>query len=268
MSERNIPEWVLERYILGELPDFKIKEIKTLLKEDLNLKEKLSNLEESNKKIIDKYPSGLMVGSIIKRLGQRRKTRGEEASPRKVLFKRILIASPAIVLFLIFTWLVIPLLNGPDDTTRIKGISNPHLGKPHIIIHREHLQTGVEQLKNGAIANSGDLIQLAYLAEDQLFGMIFSIDGSGVVTLHFPNSENEPTVLQTNKKIYLPNSYELDNAPHFERFFFITSKEKFDVTEVLEQAKNLAKNPVQAKTNHLKLGKDLNQFSVVLIKGD
>jgi hypothetical protein len=71
--------------------------------------------------------------------------------------------------------------------------------------------------------------------------MIFSIDGSGSVTLHLPEAESALPRLQKEGEIALPYSYELDNAPRFERFYFVTSQKAFSVRQVMQDAQKAAR---------------------------
>ena len=96
--------------------------------------------------------------------------------------------------------------------------------------------------------------------------MILSIDGRGHVTRHFPADDGGPTALSRNKRIFLPNALELDDAPGFERFFLITSPEPIDVKAVLAEAVELAKDPNLARRSELALPSGLKQTSVLLLK--
>jgi hypothetical protein len=113
-----------------------------------------------------------------------------------------------------------------------------------------------------------DLLQLAYIAAKESHGVILSIDGNGNVTLHFPDKKNHPTSLEQDKKILLPNAIELDNAPGFERFFFITSGVEINAAEILRKAGTLANNPDRAKKDNMALPESLNQYSIIIIKGE
>lgn len=78
--------------------------------------------------------------------------------------------------------------------------------------------------------------------------MIFSVDGRGRLSLHFPKSETASGQLEQNKKIPLPEAIELDNAPSFERFFFLTADQPIDIGQVLKLVaafteKNLRSSP-------------------------
>jgi len=49
--------------------------------------------------------------------------------------------------------------------------------------------------------------------------------------------------------LYLPRSYELDNAPSFERFYFLYSVNIFDVEKVLKDFKQ-SKQIIDKKIKH------------------
>ena len=95
---------------------------------------------------------------------------------------------------------------------------------------------------------------------------IVSIDGAGVVTLHHPDTATEEAQLGGDGRVDLPYSYELDDAPDFERFVFVTSNEPFDVHAVLLSAKRLAGTD-SAQDGDLSLDGRLHQHSLVLKKG-
>ncbi|MFY0576601.1 hypothetical protein ACN28S_21700 [Cystobacter fuscus] len=67
------------------------------------------------------------------------------------------------------------------EETRTKGLP-PQLG-----LHRP-AALGPEALAQGALAARGDVVQVSYVAAGARFGVIFSVDGRGTVTLHAPES--------------------------------------------------------------------------------
>jgi hypothetical protein len=75
-------------------------------------------------------------------------------------------------------------------------------------------------------------------------------------------------VLEQGPRTLLSSSYELDDAPDFERFFFITSKSGIDVQTILKSAKELAKNPKTAETAELDLPNSISQYSLLIKKGE
>ncbi len=121
---------------------------------------------------------------------------------------------------------------------------------------------GEELLTDGSTAVPGDLIQIKYLAAGAAYGVIFSIDGRGTVTLHYPQDERGDTALQPGPAVPLQRSYELDDAPGFERFLLVTSQAPIPVAEVLSIARMLGPDPVRP----LALPDGLTQRSVLLRK--
>jgi hypothetical protein len=58
--------------------------------------------------------------------------------------------------------------------------------------------------------------------------VMFSIDGRGTVTRHFPLEKLESVRLEPKGEVSFPTSYQLDDAPGFERFILVTSPEALD----------------------------------------
>jgi len=96
--------------------------------------------------------------------------------------------------------------------------------------------------------------------------VILSIDGAGTVTLHFPEQAEAETGLEPNKKFNLSQAIELDDAPLFERFFFVTSAAPIDVRDVLKSAADLARDPRRAEVADLTLSPGLRQISFLIWK--
>ena len=154
----------------------------------------------------------------------------------------------------------------PVDT-RIKGLESIDMTKTKIIIYRKKGDEA-EILKEGELAKAGDLLQIAYVPAGKTYGVIFSIDGNGVVTLHYPENINSSTILKQEKIVLLSSAYELDDAPEFERFFFITALTEINVQEILKQAKALADSHNPAKKEISALPDTYSQFSILLRKGE
>ena len=277
MNTNIINDYVLERYVLDELPGKRARKIKKWLKTDAQLREKIEEIKKTNREILTQYPPGFVVPKIMSRYNSKTRNEIEEITrPIPVFFKRILYASPAFAAALVIILILFPLRKGdidlPTDHTRqddilVKGMEEIDMSKPQLIIHRRR-SDHIELLKNGARGKAGDLLQLAYIAGKESHGVILSIDGKGNVTLHFPDEKHNPTSLEQDKKILLSNAIELDNAPGFERFFFITSGVEIDAAEILRKAGTLANNPDRAKKDNMDLHESLNQYSVIIIKGD
>jgi hypothetical protein len=270
MKTNPVNSWELERYLLGELPPTRMDEIKKLLETDSGLREELSALKRSNEEILKQYPPEAVVPQIKAQV----ETGQEDKAKQPVLFKRLLYATPVFAAALVVLFIVFQNPGGRTVSdieglqgTRIKGTEKIDLTKPHILVHRKVNDT-VELLEGGDNANAGDLLQIAYVSVGTPYGVIFSIDGGGVVTLHYPESEDKEPILDLDKRTLLPTSYELDDAPDFERFFFITSQSWIDVQTILNRAKVLAKNPKISETAELDLPDSFSQYSLLIKKGE
>jgi len=144
------------------------------------------------------------------------------------------------------------------ETTRPKGL------EPRLLIHRQR-EDAPEPLADSARARQGDVLQLSYVSAGRRYGAVLSIDGRGAVTLHAPETSTGPLELKGGT-VSLASAYELDDAPAFERFFFVTSEEPFDVNAVLESARALARDSGAARREPLPLPGSLSQTSVILDK--
>ncbi|HTP59961.1 MAG TPA: ActD-like protein, partial [Spirochaetia bacterium] len=147
----------------------------------------------------------------------------------------------------------------PD--VRIKGLA------PHLIAYLKTSQ-GVQELKPDAFVRRGDLIQLAYAAGDARYGVIFSVDGRGTITWHLPAGATTPAGLAPSleRQGQLPVSYELDDAPGFERFFLVTSEKPFDMAGAANAARALSQRAGSAETAGLSLPAGVKQYSLLLKK--
>jgi len=99
--------------------------------------------------------------------------------------------------------------------------------------------------------------------------VIASLDGAGVVTLHFPAAEDAPPAATAlgAESAALPHAYALDDAPRFERFFFITADEPIDLPQSLAALRALAHREDSADAS-LELPAGQNQWSLRLRKPD
>ena len=270
MKTNPVNSWELERYLLGELPSTRMEEINKLLEMDPELREKLAALKRSNEEILKQYSPEVVEPQIMTQLQAGREDKGTQP----VFLKRLLYATPVLAAALVVLFIVFQNPGGHTTQdiqglqgTRIKGIETIDVSEPHILVHRK-INNTVELMENGDNASAGDLLQIAYVSVGVPYGVILSIDGRGVVTLHYPESEDTEPILDQNKKTLLSTSYELDDAPDFERFFFITSKSKIDVQAILNSARVLAKHPQTSNLEELDLPDTLSQYSLLIKKGE
>jgi hypothetical protein len=112
---------------------------------------------------------------------------------------------------------------------------------------------------------AGDVIQVGWQAGDATHGVIVSIDGSGAVTLHFPDAAGDSTLLPTGAgEQHAPDAFRLDEAPAYERFFFVTADEPIDAAAVVAAAEQLARG--DARVGALPLQVSLHQSSQLVRK--
>jgi hypothetical protein len=263
-GEREIPDWQLERYLLGELPEELKEKIEKRLEKDTSLRKRLDALRASNQEILSSYPPELMAGRIEKGYRERYGKRRARA-PRRPVLKRMVLAlsfaaAAVAVLLPLRSLLQEGEESGPEEGLRLKGL------EAHLVVYRK-TGGGIERLERGTLTSEGDVIQLSYVAGPANYGVIYSIDGRGTVTLHFPESlrDNAPK-LQRRGEVSLPYAYQLDDAPSFERFFFVTSTDAFPIAEVEKAVNTLASNPVKAQKGRLNLPSRFDQFSIILRK--
>ncbi len=198
----------LERMLLGEIPPEETDQVR------------LDALRRENQEILEAHPPAQVVAEIERRRRRAEKRRG------------LRIAAPALAAAMAAALIVLAL--PPQETERPKG------AVPYLVIDRR-AGDHADRLTSGATVESGDLLQISYVALGRPYGVIFSIDGRGVVTLHHPSSPKGPASLESpDHPVPLPTAYELDDAPSFERFFFVASPAALDVDRVLETARAFA----------------------------
>jgi len=114
----------------------------------------------------------------------------------------------------------------PDDGTRIKGL------EPGLALFRRTPQ-GAEPLVPGSTVRAGDVLRVSYRPGGFAYGAIFSVDGNGSVTRHWPPAGDRAGRLARGETL-LPGAFELDAAPDYERFYLFVSEQAFDLNPVLE----------------------------------
>lgn len=260
-NEKSIPDWLLEKYILNELNKDLQLEIKQKISFSKSLEQRYNTLLGSNKEILSAYPPSIIAGRIKQKYNLNR----EAADKRnKILVFRSFAFAAAVFSVLFVLFLVVPAKKTTvafiqNESTRIKS------AEPHLNIYRQ-TEKGYEVLKSGAKTYRGDKFQIKYSAAEVNYGIIFSIDGRGSVTLHYPYKMEQEPALDKKGETALFEAFELDDAPSFERFFFITSKDNFKVKDIMDKGYFLAEDPDKAKKEDLDLPGNFNQHSFILLK--
>lgn len=234
-----VPDWMLERLVLKDLSPEETADVMRQLEEEEGGLERLAALEASTEAILELYPPRVVALTIEQELQERR--------PLPWFVAMV----PALLAALV---LVFAVNTGPTE----EYIGSK--GEPRLMI-TQRVDGGVLPLEPGEEVGEGDVVQLSYAAMGARHGVIVSIDGAGVATLHFPTDGD--TALDVDGVTNLSMGYRLDDAPAHERFFLVTSDAPIDVEAVLEQARSLARRPDAAEAE---LDTELQQTSVLLRK--
>jgi anti-sigma factor RsiW len=251
-----IRDWQIERFVLGELPSLEKEAVARAIAEDPGVRARVEAIAASNRQILAEHPPRV-AASVIR----------ERASvSRRPVFVRglrvVAVAASLAVVVAVAAGVLLPHRGGVDtpEETRIKGL------RPHLGVFRQ-TAAGAEPLAEGALVHEGDLVQLTYQAAGRRFGVILSIDGRGVVTVHHPREGRQSASLAPGQAGRLPAAYRLDDAPGWERFVLVTGADPFDVGSVVEAAERVAGSGAAA-TEPLALPSNLEQSSFSLSKDD
>jgi len=208
-----IPQpWKIERYMLGELPESEMAALKSLENENPDFRSQIDQLKINNANLLAKYPMREHI---------------RPAQPLRLYYS---IAAALIitvtVMITLFSTADNPVVIA-EDGTRVKGL------KTGLEIWRKTGEVS-EKLANNSEASAGDLLQVRYIAEKKCYGVILSMDGNGVLTVHLSGKAGKAAELETGRVISLSNAYELDDAPKFETFYFITDTTEFALAPIAE----------------------------------
>lgn len=244
-----IPDWKLERYLTGDLPEGEMREIRELEKTDEIFAGRVKMMREDNAAILKKLPFERLSEKMDAReLGSGRGANLNNAGLNGANFRLVkFAAAAALVLAVVSVALFSQREIGPDagtqvasgaqvmdvamvdaseipggaGDTRIKGLD------ARMEVWKKTGDSAV-QMSNLGEAREGDEIQLRYAVPEKCFGMLFSMDGNGTLTMHMADGSSA-VALEPGKMTTLPFAYKLDNAPKFEKFFLLTSRVAFEL---------------------------------------
>jgi hypothetical protein len=223
----HVPDLLLEQYRLDELPPEEADRIQRQLATDQALRARLEGLQRSDEEIAVQYPPEWLAERIRARL---------PAAPRRAVsgVRQLAFGSALATVVLVMLVPLLTITEAPDaGENRVKGLT------PTLMVYRRTPQ-GSETLADGAVARAGDLLRLGYVSAGRTHGLILSIDGRGIVTRHLPLSGPRAAALGAGGLNLLDEAYELDDAPMWERFYFVTAEDPFDVEPILEAARRAA----------------------------
>ncbi|MEM9114770.1 MAG: hypothetical protein AAGD10_14545 [Myxococcota bacterium] len=251
-SEPIIREWLVERAILGELPEgVELTEAERRRKDEL---------QAQDAGILRSYPASVVAARVRARLD-------EASTPPAVPLWRVALPVLGPLSALAVALLVVGLpestLDRPlsskhqPETTRIKGSG--------LVVVRK-TDAGTEALRPGDDVAQGTQLQLAVRLVGPAHAVVVSVDGRGIVTPHLPDRADGPAPFLEEELLRLPHSYELDDAPAFERFILVSSAEPFESALVIDAAEQLAVDPAGAREGQLVLPDSFTQQDFLLRK--
>src|SRR5512140_63954 len=262
----SLPDWLVERAALDEVAP--ISRDRITAAEPRELAERIAAVREDNAAELARHPARPAGAQIEARIAAETRRR----SQRRRRLGLLGVATSAAAILLVarfggdrpvagFDSSVTAAGGTPDEVTRVKGA-------PRLVAFRQ-VGEQAERLEPDALVHAGDLIQLRYNPGGKRYGLIASVDGAGVVTLHFPFREDAPpeATAVSAETTTLPHAYALDDAPGFERFFFITANGPIDVPHSLAALRSLARRADSA-TASLELPAGVRQWSLSLRKPD
>ena len=233
-TKMNVSDLKLEQYLTGDLPSDEMQELRRREATDEIFRARLQAMRDENAKILADNP----FSNLSPRLDEI--DRGMSGDSRMVAPSLFLKVAAVMVIALgIFAAVFVSggernlgvkgvdgstsevAMVSVDDGTRIKGLD------ARMEVWKKNGETAV-QMENLGAASEGDELQLRYSVPEKCYGILFSMDGNGVLTVHLGNGSGS-IALEPGKMVTLPFAYKLDDAPHFEKFFLMTSRNTFAI---------------------------------------
>lgn len=229
-SVNKISDFKLERYLLGDLPEGEMQALREREACDEIFAARVKQLREEGKSFLAENPFSTIENKL------------ENAERSEILPNRsfntlwLKVAAALVIALGVFSAVVLNrnvttyegsgtsmevALADTDDGTRIKGMS------ASLEVWKKTGDSAVQMVNLGD-AFEGDEIQLRYRVPQKCFGMLFSMDGNGTITMHMGEGD-KAIELEPGKMTTLPFAYKLDNAPKFEKFFLLTSEKAFEI---------------------------------------
>jgi hypothetical protein len=251
------PDLLLEQYYLNEKkPDGNPNEISA----------SMDAIAKSNANILAAYPAADMKAAVRAKLSagsatglsgnegtaaQSPDTAGKDSRPRVIRgnFTGWKLASSALAACLVIAVtagvVTTTVANrgvpaGNDSAAIAMSITRAKGSGPELFVYKQE-GTEAVRLESGTKVFPEDVIQLSYVAGSARYGAIISVDGRGIVTQHYPEYDGIAAMLLPRGETSLDFAYKLDNAPRFERFFFLTGNAPFSTQQFQMRLSAVAK---------------------------
>lgn len=258
----------LEQLALDELP---ATDAATLRREQPDLALRLAALQRSNEAVLERYTPAEVATEIRRRLSTPESVTVTTSAPsRRQAPARpsrswpIWLAPAGALAAALLLFAIVP--QAPDAEVATpgaeleRGIRTKGLD-PYLLAFRQTDGGGSERLNDQAVVRESDVIQLRLVGAGRRYGAVLSIDGRGVITGHLPNADRaeRAAALKREGAQTVPDAYELDDAPEFERFVLVTSAEPFDLALLHRAAADLAADAGGRRDGTLRLPGGMEQ---------
>ena len=218
-----VAEITLERYRLKELRADVAARLEQRLRADDQLRRRVDALALSDEQIRTSDRLELVAARVRHRLGAERTDAERRAWTSKARWALPAAVAAGVALMVLLPWTTFVPAGGDE---RIKGLD------ASLTLFRQ-AGAGSETLADGAVARQGDVIRVGYHAAGRAYGVILSIDGRGHVTVHLPRGGDRAITLGREPTVLLDQAFELDDAPRWERFYFITGDGPFPIAPIV-----------------------------------
>src|SRR5262245_49127436 len=244
-----MPDIVLERYRLGELPRHERIRLEQRIAQDASLRARVDALDASDADVRRHHQTELVSEGVRRRLVAAGVSETGRRAWRTMPRTTAWVAPGAVLIVAAALIVIVAVARTPERTAdtapgpgarasedRIKGLH------PALAVFRR-TPDGSETLADGAIAHAGDVVRVGYRPAGKSFGVIVCVDRRGGVTVHPPRQGTKSAVLKSDATVLLDEAYELDDAPRWERFYFVAGDGAFDVAPIVAAARRAAAGP-------------------------
>jgi len=241
-----VSNFLLERYHIGEVTPEEKRRVEEALSANEKLAITLKNLEHSDNDFFQRFPKDKIFNPTL-----------QSDNIKNLRFRRRFKISPVILGFCAAALVLaaaLPMLfrfsalndnySQAEYFDRMKGASGSGEFIDLNIFLKGQTAGEIINLPDKAGISEGNTIQLAYYVpaagQNGKYGVIFSIDGNSYVTMHYPYSQWQSTQLVSGRAVPLDEAFTLDDAPHYEIFFFVAGDSPINIRSILDTARQLA----------------------------
>ena len=258
----NISDLKLEQWLLGELSTEEAARIAAALEKDELLRARVDTMKEQSQDLLKRHPPEPFLVELNRKIHlQNAQERQRDSNRPSSFYWRIGAGTLAVATALL---IALPLSNPTNES----NLDDPKPGNGyrtkgetlHLMAHL--IEEGKQKpLSNGDVLQQGDRIQLSIQQAKGRSFFIFSIDGNGVTSVHYPLHESPD--LEQSDFFSLPTSYRLDDAPDFEHFYLLSSPRVLNKEDALSKVQQAQKDDLFQETLRSLLPTDvtINQLS-------